>query len=46
MIKGAKAETFKLTAKQLGKFVAVAVTATSKGTSATKWISKSSSRVS
>lgn len=46
MIKGAKAETFKLTAKQLGKFVAVAVTGTSKGTSATKWISKSSSRVS
>ena len=45
MIKGAKGEKFKLTAKQSGKFVSVLVTGTGAGNSTTKWISKSSSRV-
>ena len=44
-IRGARAEKFKLTAKQSGKFISVAVTGTGAGTLATTWISKSSARV-
>jgi hypothetical protein len=44
-IRGATGDSFKLTAKQRGKFVSVLVTGTSIGTSSTSWLTKSSARV-
>ncbi len=44
-IKGATGGTFKLKSKQRGKYVAVFVTGTSLGTTATSWLSKTTSKV-
>lgn len=44
-ISGATSSTFKLTATQRGKYIAVLVTGTSAGTSATAWLSKTTAIV-
>jgi hypothetical protein len=44
-IKGATGNTFKLKSKQRGKYVAVLVTGTSLGTTATTWLSKTTTKV-
>jgi hypothetical protein len=44
-ITGATKSTLKLASAQKGKYLAVAVTGTSTGTSATKWLSKSTAIV-
>ena len=45
LIVGATKATFKLTATQKGKYIAVRVTATSAGTLGTSWLSKTSAKV-
>jgi len=45
LISSATSQTFKLTATQKGKYIAVRVTATSAGTLGTSWLSKTSAKV-
>ena len=45
LIAGATKATFKLTSAQKNKFIAVQVTGTSQGTTATSWLSKTSAKV-
>ena len=45
LIAGATKATFKLTTAQKNKFIAVQVTGTSQGTTATSWLSKTSAKV-
>ena len=45
VIRGATASTFKLTASQRGKYIAVLVTGSSAGTTATAWLSKTTAKV-